>query len=178
MGAHRSPVRAHPLIFFFSTCVLPRVQGAHRVRKCARRRFKDLVEAKYFTNCKLYRVVPDFIIQWGIPSSPTEYVKWGDNKIKDDPVKVSNGVGTISFATSGPDARGSQIFVNVGNNAMLDEQGFSPIGTVKVGLETFAACHDCSTYVKLDQAQAKQQGNAYFEAQAPKLSYIAEAVLM
>ena len=68
-------------------------------------------------------MVPGFIIQWGIPGDPEAYKKFGDNKIKDDPVKVSNKRGTISFATSGPHARGSQMFVNLGDNADLDGQG-------------------------------------------------------
>lgn len=88
----------------------------------ARRRFKELVEYGYFSDCKLYRVVPGFITQWGIPKSPSDYQKFGENKIKDDPVKQSNLTGTVSFATSGPDCRGSQIFVNVGDNDGLDEQ--------------------------------------------------------
>ena len=38
-------------------------------------------------------------------------------------MKTSNVQQTLSFATSGPDARGSQIFVNLSNNDGLDEQG-------------------------------------------------------
>ena len=72
---------------------------------------------------RLYRVVPDFIIQWGIPASPELYRQWGDNKIADDPVKVTNRQMTVSFATSGPNARGSQMFVNLQNNEALDSQG-------------------------------------------------------
>lgn len=87
------------------------------------RRFADLVDAGYFTDCRFHRVVPGFIIQWGIPADPVAYKKWGDNKIKDDPVRTSNVQQTLSFATSGPDARGSQIFVNLSNNDGLDEQG-------------------------------------------------------
>ena len=66
----------------------------------ARRRFKELVEYGYFSDCKLYRVVPGFITQWGIPKSPSDYQKFGENKIKDDPVRQSNLAGTVTFATS------------------------------------------------------------------------------
>lgn len=148
------------------------------MRSHARSRFKELVEYGYFRNCKLYRVVPGFIVQWGIPPSPADWHKFGDNKIKDDEVKKSNLTGTVSFATSGPNCRGSQIFVNVGDNDGLDEQGFSPIGRVTEGLAAFNACHDCSTYVKLDQGKAKQEGNEYFEQHAPKLSYIKSATIV
>ena len=93
------------------------------IRPTLRRRFADLVKEGYFDQCPFHRVVPGFIIQWGIPASPAAYSKWGDNKIKDDPVKQTNGLATLSFATSGPDCRGSQIFVNLDDNGGLDEQG-------------------------------------------------------
>ena len=87
------------------------------------RRFRELLEANYFSDCRFHRVVPGFIVQWGIPGDPALYKKFGDNKIRDDPVTVSNGEGTVSFATSGPNARGSQMFINFGDNRDLDGQG-------------------------------------------------------
>ena len=101
----------------------------------ARRRFLELIDAKYYDECYVYRVIPGFICQWGVPSDPREWDKWGANKIKDDPVKVSNSPGTVTFATSGPDARGSQLFINYGDNKDLDGQGFSPFGVVTKGLD-------------------------------------------
>ena len=105
------------------------------------------MEANYFNDCRLYRVVPGFIIQWGIPATPSEYMKWGDNKIQDDPVKVSNSRATLSFATSGPNARGSQIFVNSDKNDGLDEQGFSPFAEVTKGFELFSGCQEAKSKV-------------------------------
>ena len=150
------------------------------VPRRGRRRFKELVEYGYFTDIKLYRVVPGFITQWGIPGNPADYQKFGENKIKDDPVRQSNLTGTVTFATSGPDCRGSQIFVNVADNDGLDEQGFAPFGRLTSAsmVQAFASCHDCSSYVKLDQSQAKQVGNAYFNDKAPKLSYIKSASIV
>ncbi len=84
------------------------------------------MQAGYFKDCRFHRVVPDFIVQWGIPADPAAYLKWGENKIKDDPVRVTNGKGTISFATSGPDARGSQMFINLCDNGDLDGCGTAP----------------------------------------------------
>ena len=64
--------------------------------------------------------------------------------------------------------------------ATSHRQGFSPIGKLKdaAGVAVFSACHDCSSYVKLDQSRAKEIGNAYFEEKAPKLSYIKSATLV
>lgn len=88
------------------------------------RRFLDLVDASYFDEMRIYRVIPGFICQWGIPATPAMWKKWGENKIKDDPVKTSNTRGTMSFATSGPNARGSQVFINYDDScSQLDSQG-------------------------------------------------------
>ena len=60
-------------------------------------RFLQLVDEKYYDECRIYRVIPGFICQWGIPADPAQFRKWGENKIKDDPVKTSNTRGKISF---------------------------------------------------------------------------------
>ena len=108
-------------------CLFPLVLSQPILKECASiyRRFAELLEASYFTECRFHRVVPGFIIQWGIPADPAAYQKFGDNKIRDDPVAASNTRGTISFATSGPHARGSQMFVNLNDNSSnLDDQGY------------------------------------------------------
>jgi cyclophilin family peptidyl-prolyl cis-trans isomerase len=42
--------------------------------------------------------------------------------IKDDPAKKSNKRGRVVFATSGPDTRSTQVFVNLADNTFLDDQ--------------------------------------------------------
>jgi cyclophilin family peptidyl-prolyl cis-trans isomerase len=95
-------------------------------------RFYSLVKDNYYNCAAFYRVVPDFIIQWGIASSSNETEKWGTN-IQDDPSvpSISNTIGTVSYAKSGPNTRTTQIFVNYGDNSYLDNQGFVPFGKVK-----------------------------------------------
>jgi len=143
-------------------------------------RFLDLVEDKYFTDCRLYRMVPGFIVQWGIPKTPAQWQKWGMNKIRDDPVTNSNKPGTLSFATSGPDARGSQIFVNFGDNSMLDEQGFAPFAELcdkEGGLKFLSQCKEIKS---IDQATFKEYGNKYLEKDdmIKGLSYIVSADML
>ena len=83
-------------------------------------------------------------------------------------MKLSNSKGTLTFATSGPNARGSQLFVNLNDNKDLDEQGFSPFAEVTKGYELFLGCQEASS--KVDQTTGKAEGNAYF-GKFPELSY-------
>ena len=75
-------------------------------------RFEALVKANYFNECPLYRNIPGFIIQWGIPADPSAWKQYGEKKIKDDPVKISNKLGTLSFATSGPSKHSASLQTN------------------------------------------------------------------
>ncbi|KAK1738216.1 peptidyl-prolyl cis-trans isomerase, cyclophilin type [Skeletonema marinoi] len=91
-------------------------------------RFVALAESSFFDGCRAFRVLPGFIVQFGINGDPAVQSKWRSSSLKDDPVKVSNSRGTVVFATAGPGTRTTQLFVNLGNNSFLDKQGFSPLG--------------------------------------------------
>ena len=98
-------------------------------------RFFQLIADKYYQNAAFFRVVPDFVIQFGIAASPDETKKWNTN-IPDDPVLKSNKQWTLTYATAGPGTRTSQVFINLVDNARLDDQGFAPFGEVVSGFDT------------------------------------------
>ena len=60
---------------------------------------------------------------------------WKDAKILDDRVTQSNKRGMITFATAGPNTRTTQLFINFGDNARLDADGFAPFGQVVEGMD-------------------------------------------
>jgi len=94
-------------------------------------RFHSLLEDHYYDCVAFFRVVPNFVVQFGIASEPAESSKWGGSlSIKDDPVLLSNTKGTVSFATAGKDTRTTQIFINLRDNSRLDGMGFSPFAQV------------------------------------------------
>ena len=109
--------------------------------------------------------------------SPRVSTVWRNYPIADDPVKQTNRRGTVTFATSGPNARTTQMFINFGNNDFLDESGFSPLGEVVEGMDVAAKFH--SGYGDgppqgqgPDQQQIFAAGNAYLDAGFPQLTKI------
>ena len=140
-------------------------------------RFYELVKSGFFDQNRFFRVVPKFVVQWGIHGDPAVQAKWRDKSIPDDPATQSNQTGTITFATSGPNTRTTQLFINLGNNPSLDGQGFAPFGQVISGLNVVESLY--SGYGEMpDQGQIQMQGNAYLKSQFPMLDYIETAKIV
>lgn len=140
-------------------------------------RFRELVEQNYYDDCRFFRVLSGFMAQVGISGDPNLSAKWRDAKIADDPVKVSNLRGRVTFATSGPNTRTTQIFFNYGDNGMLDGQGFSPFGEVVAGMDVLESLYSgygegAPRGAGPDQGEIQRRGNPYLIAQFPNLDYI------
>lgn len=137
-------------------------------------RFYDLVKGGFYDGARFFRVVPNFVVQWGINKDPVIQFNWRNKTIADDAVTQSNRRGTITFATSGPNSRTTQVFINLANNPSLDGQGFAPFGQVISGLNVVESLY--SGYGEMpDQNQIQAQGNGYLQSQFPKLDYIESA---
>lgn len=120
-----------------------------------------------------FRVVPGFVVQFGIAGVPAVSAAWNAPPIADDPVVLSNVAGTIAYATAGPNTRTTQLFINLGDNARLDADGFAPFGHVTdaAGLAVVAAIN--AEYAEQpDQDQIYAQGNAYLRKAFPRLDYV------
>src|SRR5712692_4149292 len=89
-------------------------------------RFYNLVEHHFYDGASFFRVLPGFMAQFGISANPQASQAWRNSTIKDDPVKQSNRRSFLSFATSGPNTRTTQLFISFGDNSRLDAGGFSP----------------------------------------------------
>ncbi|HEY1660848.1 MAG TPA: peptidylprolyl isomerase [Verrucomicrobiae bacterium] len=146
-------------------------------------RFYNLVQSGYFKDIAFFRVVPGFMVQFGIHGDPAVSAAWRGANIPDDEVKGSNTRGTLSFATAGPGTRTTQLFINFGNNAGLDGQGFSPFGKVVDGMDVVDKID--SEYgdgppggTGPDQGRIQQDGNAYLKKNFPNLDYIKSATIV
>merc|ERR1719400_2911122 len=126
-------------------------------------RFYALVQDGFYDQSALFRVVPGFVLQFGISGNSTLNEKWLHNEITDDPVVGSNTRGTISYATAGPNTRTTQLFINYEDNSRLDNMGFAPFGEVVLGLEVAEAAFNPTPGDAngVDQDLYEQRGNEW-----------------
>jgi len=141
-------------------------------------RFYELVRIGYFTDVRFFRLVPNFVAQFGIHGDPAVNAMWDTAAMPDDPIRSSNADGTIAFAASGANTRATQLFINTGNNARkLDGQKrFSPFGTVVEGMVVVRALN-AEYGEEPNPAKAVRQGNRYLTRWFPALDYIKSATV-
>lgn len=73
-------------------------------------RFRELVQAQFYDDTRFFRVIPSFMVQFGLSGTPEKNAEWRAKTIQDDPVKESNKPGYITFAKTGaPNSRTTQV---------------------------------------------------------------------
>jgi peptidyl-prolyl cis-trans isomerase A (cyclophilin A) len=145
-------------------------------------RFYNLVKNGFFDNTRFFRVISGFMVQFGLNGDPKISAPWRGARIPDDQPAQSNKRGFITFATSGPNSRTSQVFINFGDNARLDSMGFAPFGQVISGMNVVDSLY--SGYGEgapngrgPDQGRIQMEGNAYLTKDFAQLDYIKKATI-
>jgi peptidyl-prolyl cis-trans isomerase A (cyclophilin A) len=145
-------------------------------------RFYNLVKNGFYDENRFFRVISGFMVQFGINGNPQVSTPWRNAQIKDDPVKQSNKRGFITFATSGPNSRTTQVFINFGDNSRLDGMGFASFGQVSSGMNVVDQLY--SDYGEgapqgrgPSQGRIQGEGNAYLTRDFPNLDFVRKATI-
>ncbi len=140
-------------------------------------RFYYLAKNHYYDGNRFFRVVPGFVVQWGINGDPEINKIWENNGIEDEPVILSNKKGTMAFARGGPNTRSNQLFINLNDNLRLDTtdfmgvKGFPAFGETVKGMDVVESIY--AGYKELpNQDSIQTLGNSYLEKKFPELDYI------
>jgi cyclophilin family peptidyl-prolyl cis-trans isomerase len=137
--------------------------------------FYELIRSGFYDDSRFTRVVPNFIVQFGVAGDSAKNARWSTVTIPDDSVRHSNVEGTFAFAMRGPNDRTTQLFISVVDNSRLDAQGFAPLGRVIEGMDVVKSIY--SGYGERsgggvragNQAPLMNGGNAYVDRLFPKL---------
>jgi peptidyl-prolyl cis-trans isomerase A (cyclophilin A) len=143
-------------------------------------RFYNLVKHHFYDNASVFRVVPGFVVQFGLSAHPPVSAAWSNANIKDEPVVSSNKRGYLTYAkTSIPNTRSTQVFINLKDNAGLDPQGFAPFGVVDGdGMKVVEMFYDQYGDNGPDQDQLSKLGKPYVDKNFPKIDTIKSATLI
>ena len=141
-------------------------------------RFYNLVRNGFYDGQRFFRVMPGFVVQWGLSGNPELDAVWRQANILDDPVKQSNTRGRITYAkTNQPNTRTTQLFINLGDNSRLDGQNFAPFGEIVEGMEIVDQIN-AEYGQQPNQGQIAGRGNAYLKENFPNLDYIVKAEII
>mmetsp|Transcript_31557 Transcript_31557/g.65948 ORF Transcript_31557/g.65948 Transcript_31557/m.65948 type:complete len:266 (+) Transcript_31557:238-1035(+) len=143
--------------------------------------FLFMVTSRHFDGNYFFRVVPEFIVQWGIESPDSEGIrrKLKFPKVDIDPPpsvlgsdpKRSNVRGTLNFA--GGNASNGQVYVNKRDNLYLDkEKGSLPFATIdKKSMEIIDAIYN-GYKQGIGQVDAVKKGDDEVKKLFPMMSRI------
>jgi peptidyl-prolyl cis-trans isomerase A (cyclophilin A) len=147
-------------------------------------RFYNLVKIGYFDGNAFFRVVKDFMAQFGIHGDPEVAALWQTRFIEDDPMGAQRNLpGYVAFGQMGrPNTRSTQLFINTryGGNPQLD-RSFPPIGRIvdDAGLTVvYRLYNGYGENPRTLQPNLVSRGNDWLKEQYPQLDYIERATLV
>lgn len=148
-------------------------------------RLYQLVISGFYNFNAIYRVEPNYVVQFGISDQFEVNYFWDRKAIADEPVLQKHKKGIVAFARNTPNSRATQIFINTVDNPTLDTtvrsgvKGFTPIGKIIKGMEVvsrFNSKHGRSIMPVLDSVYL--YGNSYLYENFPGLDMIVSATIL
>lgn len=147
-------------------------------------RLYQLVQLGYYDGTRFFRVVPGFVVQWGISGDPGITSVWLDRRLPDEPVRNGNLRGRVSYARGGPNTRSVQLYINLADNSRLDTTstfGFPAIGDIVEGMAVVDsmydgyACRRGAVGTCPSQDSLRLQGESYARRVHPQLDQVRRA---
>ncbi|HEX9970477.1 MAG TPA: peptidylprolyl isomerase, partial [bacterium] len=143
-----------------------------------------LIKHGFYNDGRFFRVIEGFMAQFGYHGNPEVSQIWTNMTFPDDPPNQSNLRGYLTFAKRGdPNSRSTNLFINLVDNAYLDNSGFTPLGKVIAGMNVVDQLY--SGYGEgaprgrgPDQGRIQEEGNEYLTKSFPKLDYIRKAEII
>lgn len=143
-------------------------------------RFLALVESGFYDQTPIFRVIPDFVAQFGI-NWRSPHKSWKENSFRDDPSLFALERGTLAFAKAGPNTNSTQVFINFAENNRLaaKEYNFTTFAKVVKGMDIvdqFPSLGD--PQMGLEQARLWEDGDGYLKSLAQRPAMIEKAVVV
>jgi cyclophilin family peptidyl-prolyl cis-trans isomerase len=145
-------------------------------------RLHQLIKFGYYDDVAIFRVVPNFVAQFGIHNDTLIHKSWDKAIIDDEPVLAKNDAMTLAFARGGIKTRSNQIFINLKNNHRLDTleysgvKGFPVIAKVIAGQENVKKFYGgYGDKLGMNQDSIEKFGNKFIREKYPKVDFIKKA---
>lgn len=148
-------------------------------------RFYQLIRSGYYNNTIIFRVVEDYLVQFGVSENKEKNIFWQGKNLKDEPVVASNVAGTLCFSRGAPNTRKTSVFINLRDNLTYDTMnvagvvGFVPFARITNGMEvakSFFSAYGNDTMKSADTIYFK--GNAWMLQKFPGLDLIKEVKIV
>jgi|TARA_B100000795_G_scaffold181640_1_gene137665 peptidyl-prolyl cis-trans isomerase A (cyclophilin A) len=148
-------------------------------------RLYQLITKNYYQDISIFRVVPNFVAQFGIHNDTLINNSWQRSGIIDEPVTLKNDAMTIAFARGGVKSRSNQIFINLKDNYRLDKlaysgvTGFPVVAKVVAGKEVILKFYDgYGEKLGRKQDMISKFGNVFVREKYPKTDFIIRAYIL
>lgn len=142
-------------------------------------RVYNLIRTGYYDSVIIFRVQPDYVVQFGISPDSTLNPYWNNQPVTDEPVKQTNAYGTIAFARDTAETRTTQLFINVQDNPKLDTvdfngiRGFPPLGIIDSAVWAVHKFYDTYGFEPAEkQDSILMHGNPWLRTNYPGLDMI------
>ncbi len=142
-------------------------------------RIYNLIKIEFYKDVLVHRAIEGVLVQFGIHGETSIATTWREAMIQDDIPKQSNRRGYMSFAKMNrrPHSRSTQLFINLRDNPVFDQQHFAPLGRVISGLrvvDSFFSGYGDNVPARL----IRNEGNEGVSGPYPKLERILKVTLV